>query len=63
MAREAGEKRVVRGGESDVESRQKRDKEILDSWQSVEMMNQRFDPLYVGPFSDMQGYQTLLQTK
>lgn len=63
FAREAGESRVVRGGESDVEGRKKRDKAIYDGWQSMEAMNQRFDPLYTGPFTDLGGHKAMLQNQ
>jgi len=55
-ARAAGENRVVRGGEGDVEGRRKRDDVVRASWQDVGTLRAIWDGFYQGPFEDLGGY-------
>lgn len=60
-ARAAGENRVVRGGEADIEGRRKRDELVRSSWQDVETLQKIQDGFYQGPFDDPTGYKNLLK--
>lgn len=60
-ARAAGENRVIRGGEADVEGRRQRDDLVRSSWQDVAALQKIQDGFYVGPFDDSDGYQTMLK--
>lgn len=57
----AGEYRVIRGGEGNIEGRRSRDELVWYSWQVNEALQKVQDGFYAGPFENTMDDESMLE--